>query len=243
MEEHGYVVYDNVLAQDELTHSMDLLWKYLEGLGTGIVRDDPATWKDSNWLPDGGKGILFTNSIGQSEFLWYLRGRPLVADIFASLWECPVSELITSFDGACFMRPISYDINWRTAGAWYHVDQNGVNKKGKQCFQGLMNIIDCSDPTSPGLVVCPGSHKKFASYFETFPGAGKMGTVDKGDFVTIKPNQLLDFYHVRPIRLCVPAGAFVVWDSRTIHCNAPADIPLGVQHTVQPKTLPDRVVA
>lgn len=50
LNEYGYAIFSNVLSNDEATHSIDLLWKFLENLKTPyyIRRDDPQTW-DKRW--------------------------------------------------------------------------------------------------------------------------------------------------------------------------------------------------
>lgn len=46
LNEYGYVVFSDVLSNDEVTHSVDLLWKHLETLKEPfhIRRNDPETW-------------------------------------------------------------------------------------------------------------------------------------------------------------------------------------------------------
>ena len=44
LESRGFVVFKDALDGEEVERAVRLLWEYLEGLGTGISRDDPATW-------------------------------------------------------------------------------------------------------------------------------------------------------------------------------------------------------
>jgi hypothetical protein len=46
LEEHGYAVIKNALSSDEAEKTLGLLWDYLEGLGTGIDRNNTSTWGD-----------------------------------------------------------------------------------------------------------------------------------------------------------------------------------------------------
>ncbi len=50
LDEHGYAIFSNVLSNDEVNNSIDLLWKYLENLKAPyhIRRNDPQTW-DKPW--------------------------------------------------------------------------------------------------------------------------------------------------------------------------------------------------
>ena len=38
LSDNGFVIFGNVLSQEEADHSLELLWDYLEQLGTGIDR-------------------------------------------------------------------------------------------------------------------------------------------------------------------------------------------------------------
>ena len=49
LNEHGYAIFSDVLLQNEIDVSKDLLWKYFENIpGCHIRRDDPSTWS-SYW--------------------------------------------------------------------------------------------------------------------------------------------------------------------------------------------------
>jgi len=100
--------------------------------------------------------------IGQSEFLWYIRGKVNIIKIYANLWKS--EELLTSFDGCGAFRPPEVDIKYRTIGGWYHVDQNGYLKKGKNCVQGLLNLLP-SNTYDGGIVVLPKTHQIFNEKF------------------------------------------------------------------------------
>ena len=47
LERHGYVVCAAALTATECGEVLDGMWRWLEGLGTGISRADPATWSPS----------------------------------------------------------------------------------------------------------------------------------------------------------------------------------------------------
>jgi hypothetical protein len=50
LNERGYAVFSNILTNDEINNSVDLLWKHLESLKNpfSIQRNDPTTW-DTYW--------------------------------------------------------------------------------------------------------------------------------------------------------------------------------------------------
>jgi hypothetical protein len=48
LNERGYAVFSNILTNDEINNSVDLLWKHLENLKRpfSIRRNDPSTWDE-----------------------------------------------------------------------------------------------------------------------------------------------------------------------------------------------------
>jgi len=186
-----------------------------------IKRDDVKSWDTPGWPDPYRKGIIASNGVGQSEFLWFCRGITNVQSIFKSVWK--TEELITSFDGFCFHRAFEYNESWKTADqAWYHTDQNGVNKPDKICIQGFLNFYE-SGLDDGGLVVVPGSHKIFKQIFD----ARRDKLASHGDFISFSQDKALWSGEIKkaglaPIKVCCGPGDFVLWDSRTIHCNAPA---------------------
>ena len=66
-------------------------------------------------------GLLNGRGIGQSEFLWFIRGNPNVKHVFSRIWNS--NELCVSFDGAGCFRDWRLNEQWKTSGAWYHCDQ------------------------------------------------------------------------------------------------------------------------
>ena len=128
--------------------------------------------------------ILISSSeyrIGQSEFLWYARPLPKVREAFSLIWNN--DDLLVSYDGCGVFRPPEVNEEWRTQGAWYHIDQNLYNRSGLHAvqvspppylylslsqvdldlisfydkIQGLVNFFP-SGPYDGGFVVAPKSH-------------------------------------------------------------------------------------
>ena len=54
---------------------MSSVWEWLEGLGTGISRDDPKTWQPPGW-PPAFKGIINQLEVSHQAFVWGIRGNP-----------------------------------------------------------------------------------------------------------------------------------------------------------------------
>ena len=217
LDQHGYVVIAGALDADQCDRALDLTWDYLEGLGAGVDRTDPATWDDDRWPTAVHGGILPAHGIGHSAAQWFIRSVPAVKQTFAAVWD--TDDLLVSFDGMALWRPWKLNPAWKTnrGGSWLHIDQHPITRPGKQCVQGLVNLL----PTSPaigGNVLIPGSHKMFATIPEVYPARlGRVPlSVDHFRFPADDP-----MLSGAPLIMChLEAGDMLLWDSRTIHCSS-----------------------
>jgi hypothetical protein len=220
-KDHGYVVIAGALQQAEVAKALDLTWNYLENLGTGIDRRDPATWINERWPTTTHGGIIPTHGIGHSEAQWYIRSVPAVHKAFAGIWG--TEDLLVSFDGMAIWRPTSLDPSWKTnqGAAWLHVDQNAELRPGFQCAQGLVSLLPM-DKTTGGNVIVPRSH------IEHFPGIPhnypeRWSKLPNGiDHFRFPPNdprvEGVQMSHMEP-------GDLLLWDSRVVHCSSPGVEP------------------
>jgi hypothetical protein len=221
LDDHGYVVFRNIATQEELQQGKELFWKFMGASFPAIKRDNISTWGNDNWPKWADTGIIDSNGIGNSEFTWFCRGIPKIKDIFTTVWDGN-DDLFVSMDATGVTRPLEYDPIFVTRGGWFHFDQNGYVRKGRHCVQGLLNFLP-SGPKDGGLVVIPKTHNLFDNLF-----ASRDDLCDKrgSDFVKItKPGlvpEIWDNPEYYPIKLCLDPGDFVLWDSRTAHCNHPA---------------------
>ncbi|UJR28809.1 hypothetical protein I4U23_010033 [Adineta vaga] len=214
LNEHGYAVFSDILSSDEVTKSIDLFWKYLKNLKPPfrIRRNHPQTW-DKPWPGSPFIGLVNTLGIGQSEFMWYVRGNPNIKKVFSHIWDS--NELFVSFDGAGCFRNWHLNHEWKTAGGWYHCDQNPSTNPNRCSIQGLVSLTD-SDETTGGLVILPDSHKHFLELQS--PITKQRSWVDYARV----PYQHPLLKQLQPRLIKCKAGDLIVWDSRCIHCNTPA---------------------
>ncbi len=218
LEQEGYVVFAEALNPQQAGVAMDKLWDYLEGLGTGVDRNDIDTWDDDRWPTAVHGAILPSYGIGHCAAQWYIRDAGRVHDCFAQVWDN--DDLLVSFDGVSIWRPWTYKDHWRTneGNSWLHIDQHPIGRPGKHCVQGLVNLLE-SSPMTGGNVVVPGSHR----LFEQIPHLYKERlarihpSIDHFRF----PNDDAGLRGYHPIMAHLYPGDLLLWDSRTIHCSAP----------------------
>jgi len=213
LDQHGFVVIANVISGEEIEKGKDMFWEWMEGLGSGIIRDDPNTWIDKNWPSKArfGSGIMHTCGVGQSDLQWFIRTRPSVRKVFEEIWE--TKELLTSYDGFAGWRPWQYNSTWRTSPSWFHVDQNPATNQGRECFQAQVTLTPSTHETG-GFTCIPGSHKCFPEFEEPFQTCNHK--IWRLTFKGIKNHrvQKMDKIHV-----CCEAGDMVIWDSRLMHAS------------------------
>ncbi len=218
LESEGFVVIANALTPSEAEHALDLTWDYLRELGTGVDRNDAATWGNDRWPINVHGGIIPSQGIGQSAPQWFIRSAPAVKTAFAAVWDD--DDLLVSFDGMALWRPIDVDPSWATdrGGAWLHIDQHPISRPGRQCVQGAVTLT----PTSPevgGNIVVPGSHKWFADIPERYPE--RLGRLPKFQDHFRFPIDDPQLQASPPVMAHMEAGDMMLWDSRTVHCSSP----------------------
>ena len=179
---------------------------FLETCCSDFKKTDPLTWKPEN-LPILSRGVLL-HYIGHCNFVWEIR--ELCAPIFAKMWGVNPEDLISSFDGGCFLTPKRVDkfVNW------VHVDtpRDPTGTYNFNCVQGIVNFLD-NDAKDGGLVLVEGSNTIIKEYMDKHPSEGiSWGMADMNDPLL---NQR------KLIKICAPAGHIILFDSRTFHCNIP----------------------
>ena len=80
LEKQGWAVVPDVLTTLECKQYVDGAWTWLESLGTGVSRDNPASWGDSQW-PASFRGIINTLEISHQDFVWRVRQHPSILKV------------------------------------------------------------------------------------------------------------------------------------------------------------------
>ena len=216
LEREGYVVLKETLTKQQAGKTLNLLWDYLEDVDAGIDRKAPKTWGDNRWPTAAHGGILPSYGIGHSKSQWYLRSIPNVKKAFAKIWG--TEDLLTSFDGVSLWRPWNINPQWKTESGqtWFHIDQHPISRPGKQCVQGLVNLLPTSEEIG-GNVMVPGSHKFFKNIPQEYEE--RLAKLPLGVDHFRFPNDDPKLSSQKPIMCHMEVGDMLLWDSRTIHCS------------------------
>tara|TARA_X000000368_G_scaffold88406_2_gene67394 strand:- start:1335 stop:2222 length:888 start_codon:yes stop_codon:yes gene_type:complete len=188
----GYVIIPDVLTKDEVetATSMFKQWqKSVPNLEFLHKTVDPH-------------GIYKFHQAGHQRHAWYIRTRSAVQNVFAFLHNS--EDLIVSYDGCCYIDKKDK----RKDKCWTHTDQ-APDYKGVWCFQGFVSLTANKERT---LQVYKGSHLNHEEYFK------EKGITGKKNWQLIDKEYLDNIENTR-IKLDVPAGALVLWDSRVFHQN------------------------
>ena len=203
-------MYKDILSPAEVDETISKQWDFMEALGTGVDRNDPATWDHEQWYPGGpGSGIMGNFGVGQNSAMWHVRGVPKVKQVFADIYG--TDELLTSFDGMCMFRPRGLNEEWTTNGnSWFHTDRSPFpDIDNRHYVQGLVNLV----PTTiagGGNVIVPRSHKLYKSLVEEFgQGEGERRSMDVQAIRDGKPEVFRDAIYTH-----LEAGDVFLWVSR-----------------------------
>ena len=216
--DQGYAVFKAVVRPEQCNISLGHFWKWIRATSNQkVVPGNVDTYH--HWPTTVSKGgILAYQGIGQSEFCWSIRTQPKVIDAFSTLWQN--KDLLTSFDGACVMRPWTHDASWKTQRAWFHVDQNPAVYPEFDCIQGLVNLLPMTQSSGANLLI-PESHNHFATYSTRYPDIVANLPQNEHYFEIPAGDPILNKRNLRPLRINLEAGDLLCWDSRTAHCSCP----------------------
>lgn len=192
LQQHGWVIIPDVLSEEEIEHAKTSFYSWQKT----IPNHDTFYRKCVRY------GIYQFHEVAHQYHAWFIRTRPNVQNIFKMLWDC--EDLIVSFDGTGY---ISQETNKKDT-IWTHTDQAPATKK-LSCYQGLVSLTSNKERT---FVVYDKSHLLHETYFDERNNDSKKNwnKIDPAYLDTLKEHKQV---------LHVPAGALVIWDSRTFHQN------------------------
>ena len=242
LKEDGFVVLPGVTAE-QAKHYENGVFDWFEGFSDSIKQDDPKTWTGKG-KPDSIHGIFKHYGVGHIQPIW--DAREAVAPIFEDYWN--TSNLITSFDGVCLLRPgMGFD---ESKADWIHTDQGAKLRVTKgimnqilphcekqllckfRCVQGILNLVDCG-PEDGGLYVAKGSHKKHAQFFKDTDQSDykenwykylspAKGSEEPEEEYKKRCQAGKDYLaQFEKVKVCAKAGDFILFYSTLAHCAVP----------------------
>jgi len=190
--EHGWCIIPDVLSRDEIGEAKQLFYDWQKTIPNHDIMHNTVD----------PHGIYKFHEAGHQEHAWFIRTRPNVQQVFRDVWD--TDELVVSFDGSCYL---SQELS-KKDNIWTHSDQSAQMNK-LCCYQGFVSLTDNQERT---LVVYDKTHLIHHEYFKAKGqmSKGNWQRVDKADIIASEPIKRA---------LHVPAGALVLWDSRTFHQN------------------------
>jgi len=229
LKTEGFTIIKSVANAEEVENAKNLLWKWLEDQGTGILRNDPSTWTDEAWPEWPGYkkyGSCKKEGAAHQDAAWYLRGLPNLKFVFASIYN--TDDLIVSYDGIILWRSWKDDELRRPSSSRLHVDQNPAFRPGFQCVQGMLPMY----PVTPGVggtVLVPRSHLQQENLLKLYPHWAK---VEK-DYCVLDKGIRKDPLQNQAVLIPLEPGDLLLWDSRLVHagsvgaCSDPSELARG----------------
>ena len=204
LETKGYTVVSGVVPPEECDAAIR---QYREWL---------SQFRGGSW-PRTFNGIINWFNTGHMAVTWEMRLK--TKKVFAQLWK--TDKLLTSFDAISIGRPPEDGKEkFQIPGQhWLHTDQI-ASRLGLHAYQGALYLEEqCVDDWT--FHILEGSHKHLDDFYDHYPQAAKKA-------------EPLGYYHIsseeieffkaagasRIVRVPVPKGGMVLWDSRLIHANA-----------------------
>lgn len=192
LDMHGWCIIPDILTQEEVEEAKQLFYDWQKTI--------PDHDKMHNTIDP--HGIYKHHEAAHQEHAWFIRTNPKLQKVFKQLWE--TDELVVSFDGSCY---ISQSCKKKDS-IWTHSDQTPLINK-LTCYQGFVALTENKERT---LVVYDKTHTIHHKYFT------EKGTMTKANWQRIDPKDVEASHSLKRV-LHVPAGALVLWDSRTFHQN------------------------
>lgn len=201
LDQLGYTVVPGVVTPQDCDKYIGQYYKWVTGF--------------PKW-PNSRKGIIHGYHSGHLDPTWCIRLK--AKGVFAQIWK--TDKLMTSFDSVAIGRPPEngeepFDDD---KSHWLHLDQEST-KYGLHAYQGAVYLEEaCIDDWT--LHVMEKSHKFFHIFFSENEAAAQKSAEQQ--FFRLNKTQVKYFEKkgCKTVRVPVPKGGMVLWDSRLVHANA-----------------------
>lgn len=203
LRKHGYTVVEKVVPESTCDTFVLEYRKWL------------AQFKDGEW-PFTAHSLLQRYNTGNLETTW--KARLSTKKLFSELWG--TEKLLTSVDAIAIGRPPeSSEENFSLPGQhWLHCDQD-AQRKGLHAYQGGL-YLEHADEDDWTFHTLKGSHAFLDEFYECNKKAALRSNLNK--YYHMKDENIEWFKNkgCESVRVPVPKGGMILWDSRLIHANA-----------------------
>lgn len=171
----GFCVLKGVLSPQQVEEARAGLWDDSEALGTGLLRNDEATWETKNAWPISGHGL--TQQAGWGLFRGMCAARNMTESAWTALFNG--QQPIASWDCAAIATP-KYQKNmqhrWRDSKvkavpSWLHVDQSPSRPELLRHVQGMLALYDAGPAEMSTVLIAPRDGESAQSLRDRFLAA------------------------------------------------------------------------
>lgn len=204
LAQNGFVVIENVLTEEECDERIGEYKTWLQQFR------GPGEW------PKSLNSLIRGYNAGNLEPTWKVR--LAVKSVYEQIWKTP--RLLSSIETVAIGRPPEegeeeFDVEGKH---WLHCDQ-GAEKFGLHAYQGGV-YLEAAEEDDWTFYVLQKSHKFLDEFYASDKKVAEESA--RHNFFNISANNLEWFKSkgCELLRVAVPKGGMVVWDSRLIHANA-----------------------
>lgn len=240
IEEHGMAIVTDVLGSEDIAKLEDALAEDLRELvdvervkAAGgsvhsawqhVAEEGLRSWPEARLMDLGGRGRFQDRGLPHGRFAWQSRLHRRVKRVYEIL-HC-TADLVSSCDNAFVANATQAETT--TNKYWPHVDQNDhdtkVPCKDWMVYQGILYVWSSDDSSHRSTtVIWPHSHKLYDVYMgdpsfscrimQGKPHFSLISRLDIGE----RRDRLIRGWDVHSRRVPVPAGALLLFTSRTTH--------------------------
>lgn len=216
LRRRGWAVVPDVISPQQCQAMIDGFWEWTRRT-CGAAPDRPESWRSiHNLYPKHGM-LLQHWAVGHMQAIWDLRDNDNVIRVFQKIHHC--RDLTVSFDGASISLPPEVTRRGWHRQDWLHIDQS-LRRSGFECVQGWVTPLEVG-PGDATLSLLEGSHLLHADFARHVAGPDKTpaAACSPKDWHMLSDPDLRWFRDrgCRRVDVRCPAGAMVLWDSRTVH--------------------------
>ena len=171
----------------------------------------PISLVTGHGFPNNINTIIHKYSVAHMSASW--EARLLTKPLFAALWG--TQKLLSSYDGVAIGKPpeTGFGHFHEKKRHSLHLDQ-GPKRPGLHAYQGAL-YLETADEDDWCFQVLTKSHLHFEEFFKVFKAGRGFRTLNDEEV-----NWLLE-KGCDHLRVPVPQGGMVLWDSRLVHDGAP----------------------